>query len=441
LQSGILVVNDYVYVGSSQGNLYAVNAASGQQTWVTNTGESIPYVDDHNVSQPLTGFAAAEGLLVIPTSTKLIAYEGDTTPPTLTFGARTPAPNNAGWNKTAVDIPFTTADDLSGVQSANPASPLHFVSEGANQTQQVTVTDNAGNSATFTSPVVKIDLTAPSTTAILPGGNPDQEWFGGSPLVTLSASDNLSGVSGSFFRLDGSGPNLAIGQFLIPGEGTHTLEYWSVDRADNIETHKTRIIRIDGTPPVTQAGVSGTAGTNGWFRSAVQISLSATDNLIGVAGSFYRIDGGAVQTYSNPFIFSTPGQHTIDYWSVDSLNNIEPTHSILMKIDAVAPNVTATASPATAPKGPKPVNVTISGSVTDALSGVSNASFNVIDEYGATQPSGAVTVQANGSYSFTLSLPANRPGNDRDGHLYTIVVRGFDQAGNSATATTTLRIN
>jgi hypothetical protein len=327
------------------------------------------------------------------------------------------------------------------VQSANPASPLHFVSEGANQTQQVTVTDNAGNSATFTSPVVKIDLTAPSTTAILPGGNPDQEWFGGSPLLTLSASDNLSGVSGSFFRLDGSGPNLAIGQFLIPGEGTHTLEYWSVDRADNIETHKTRIIRIDGTPPVTQAGVSGTAGTNGWFRSAVQISLSATDNLIGVAGSFYRIDGGAVQTYSNPFIFSTPGQHTIDYWSVDSLNNIEPTHSILMKIDAVAPNVTATASPATAPKGPKPVNVTISGSVTDALSGVSNASFNVIDEYGATQPSGAVTVQPNGSYSFTLSLPANRPGNDRDGHLYTIVVRGFDQAGNSATATTTLRIN
>jgi hypothetical protein len=50
-------------------------------------------------------------------------------------------------------------------------------------------------------------------------------------------------------------------------------------------------------------------------------------------------------------------------------------------------------------------------------------------------------VQANGSYSFTLSLPANRPGNDRDGHLYTIVVRGFDQAGTSATATTTFRIN
>jgi outer membrane protein assembly factor BamB len=442
LQSAILVVNDYVYVGSAQGNLYAVNSVTGQQAWVTNTGDSIPYVDEFNLSQPLTGFAAGEGLLVVPTSTKLIAYEGDTTPPTLTFGAPTPAPNNAGWNNTPVDISFTTADDLSGVQSSNPASPLHFAAEGTNQTQEVTVTDNAGNSATFTSPAVNIDLTQPSTIAILPGVSQDQEWFGGSPLVTLSASDNLSGVGGTFFRIDGTGgPNFYGGPFLIPGEGTHTLEYWSVDIAGNIETHKTRIVRIDGTPPVTLATVSGTAGVNGWYRSAVQISLSATDNLIGVMGSFYRIDGGVVQTYLGPFVFSTAGQHTIEYWSIDNLNNIEATHSLVIKIDTVAPVVTAAANPSTAPKGPKPVNVTISGSATDALSGINSAGYNVIDEYGATQPSGAVTLQANGSYSFVLSLPANRPGNDRDGHLYTIVVTGFDQAGNSATATTTFRIN
>jgi outer membrane protein assembly factor BamB len=443
LQSAVLVVNDYVYVGSSQGNLYAVAAATGQQVWSTNTGDSIPYVDDFNLSQPVTGFAAGEGLLVIPTSTKLIAYEGDTTPPTVTFGARTPAPNNAGWNNTPVDLSFTTADDLSGVQSSNPASPLHFVAEGANQTQQVTVTDNAGNSATFTSPAVNIDLTPPSTTAVFPGVNQDeQQWLRGPLTVTLNATDNLSGVApGSFFRLDGGGVNFVIGQFVIPASGTHTFEYWSVDIAGNVEPHKTRILKIDPTPPVTQASVSGTAGVNGWYRSAVQVSLSATDALSGVFGSFYRVDGGATQTYAGTFVFSTPGQHTIEYWSVDNVNIVEVPHSLLVGIDTVAPVVTAAANPSTAPKGPKPVNVTISGSATDALSGINSASYNVIDEYGATQPSGAVTVQANGSYSFTLSLPANRPGNDKDGHLYTIVVTASDQAGNTRTATTTLRIN
>ncbi len=178
----MLVVNDYVYVGSAHGNLYAVNAATGQQAWVTNTGDSIPFVDELNVSQPLTSFAAGEGLLVVPTNTKLVAYEGDTTPPTLTFGAQSPARNGAGWNNTPVDIPFTTADDLSGVQSSNPASPLHFTAEGANQTQQVTVTDNAGNTATFTSPAVNIDLTKPSSIAVIAGASQDQEWFSGPVL-------------------------------------------------------------------------------------------------------------------------------------------------------------------------------------------------------------------------------------------------------------------
>jgi len=260
--------------------------------------------------------------------------------------------------------------------------------------------------------------------------------------MTLNATDNLSGPApGSFFRLDGGGVNFVIGQFIVPASGTHTFEYWSADVAGNVEPRKTRILKIDPTAPVTQAFVSGTAGVNGWYRSAVQVSLSATDALSGLFGSFYRIDSGATQPYAGSFVVPTPGQHTIEYWSIDNVNIVEASHSLVIKIDTVAPVVTATANPATAPKGPKPVNVTISGSATDALSGINGASYNVIDEYGATQPSGAVTVQANGSYSFTLSLPANRPGNDRDGHLYTITVRGFDQAGNSATATTTFRIN
>lgn len=441
LQSAVLVVNNYVYVGSAQGKLYAVDATTGQQVWETTAGSSIPFVDEHNVSQPVTGFAAGEGLLVVPTSTTLVAYDGDTTPPTLTFGDQTPAPNAAGWNNTPVDIPFTTADDGVGVQSSDPASPLHFAAEGANQTQQVTVTDKAGNSATFTSPAVHIDLTQPATVAILPGVGQGEEWFTGPVSVTLNASDNLSGVSGTFYSLDGGPTQTYAGTVVISGEGVHTFEYWSVDVAGNTETHKSRTVRIDSTAPVTQALLSGSAGVNGWFRSAVQVTLNATDNLVGVSATLYRIDDGVLQTYSGPFVISTPGAHTVEYWSVDHLNNQEAIKSLALKIDAVAPVVTATANPATAGKSPRPVTVTISGSLTDDLSGVSNASFNVIDEYGATQPSGPITLTTNGSYSFTLTLPATKKGSDKDGHLYTINVTAFDVAGNSTTATTTLRIN
>jgi hypothetical protein len=248
-------------------------------------------------------------------------------------------------------------------------------------------------------------------------------------------------VATTSYRINGGSAQAYTTTFSIASDGVYTVEFWSVDVAGNTETHQTRIVRIDSTAPVTQAAVSGTVGANDWYRSAVQVSLSASDNVSGVQNSFYRIDGGAIQAYAGPFVLSSPGQPTVDYWSVDNVNNTEVTHSLVVKIDTIAPLVTAAANPATAGKSPRAVTVTISGGVTDGLSEVSSAGYNVIDEYGVTQPSGPVTLQANGNYSFTLTLPATKNGWDKDGHLYTIVVLVSDQAGNSGSATATLRIN
>jgi outer membrane protein assembly factor BamB len=193
LQSAPLVVNEHVYIGSNTGKLYALDKATGQQAWSTNVGAGIPYVDEHNVSQPLTGFAAGEGLLVIPTKTTLVAYEGDHTAPTLSWGSPAPEANASGWTNSSVYMSFTTADDLSGVASTDPANNLlHFDEEGANQTQQVTVTDKAGNSATFNSPSVNIDLTAPSTGVVLSNTGDTSVWSSGAVQVSLSASSPAS---------------------------------------------------------------------------------------------------------------------------------------------------------------------------------------------------------------------------------------------------------
>lgn len=76
LSSAPLIVNKYAYVGSTSGNLYAVNLLNGKQVWSTNVGAAIPAPDEQNVSQPLTGLGAGEGLLVVPAGSRLVAYEG-----------------------------------------------------------------------------------------------------------------------------------------------------------------------------------------------------------------------------------------------------------------------------------------------------------------------------------------------------------------------------
>jgi hypothetical protein len=92
--------------------------------------------------------------------------------------------------------------------------------------------------------------------------------------------------------------------------------------------------------------------------------------------------------------------------------------------------------------GSTPVTVTISGRVTDALSGInlSSVSYHVVDEYSVFEPAGPVTLQPNGDFSFTLTFPATRNASDRQ-HVYTIYLFAGDMAGVGKTTTDTFKIN
>jgi outer membrane protein assembly factor BamB len=74
LTSAPIVVNGYVYVGSQSGEIYAVDPATGQAVWSANTGSAILGPDEQNVSAPLTGLSAGQGVLLVPASDSLVAY-------------------------------------------------------------------------------------------------------------------------------------------------------------------------------------------------------------------------------------------------------------------------------------------------------------------------------------------------------------------------------
>jgi outer membrane protein assembly factor BamB len=76
LDTAPIAVGSTVYEGSSSGMLYGLNVSTGKIAWSTNVGSGIPGPDKQNVSQPLTGLGAGQGLLVVPAGDQLSAYGG-----------------------------------------------------------------------------------------------------------------------------------------------------------------------------------------------------------------------------------------------------------------------------------------------------------------------------------------------------------------------------
>jgi parallel beta-helix repeat protein len=127
--------------------------------------------------------------------TRNVQVKIDKTAPAVTFGTPSPAPNAAGWNNTAVSVPFTATDDLSGVAFTVPAaSPLVISAEGAPLTASVTAADNAGNTATASVSGIKIDRTPPVVTITSPA---EGAFFliNDAAAAAWDAVDALSGIA------------------------------------------------------------------------------------------------------------------------------------------------------------------------------------------------------------------------------------------------------
>jgi len=65
-----------------------------------------------------------------------------------------------------------------------------------------------------------------------------------------------------------------------------------------------------------------------------------------------------------------------------------------------------------------------------------SAVYAVKDTYGVVKPTGPVTFDPAGAYSFTVLLQASRVGTDLDGRSYTISVSATDIAGKTLTKAT-----
>jgi large repetitive protein len=178
---------------------------------------------------------------------------------------------------------------------------------------------------------------------------------------------------------------------------------------------------LDVAPPVTTLSSNPAPNGAGWNKSAVTLTLTATD-ASAVANITYRIGAGSPVTVagsSTSFPVSAQGSTAITYSATDTYGNVESTKSYTVKLDTTAPNapVMASISNDSGTAGDRVTNV-----ATQTLSGTAEAGATVTVSRGATTfPS--VVVAANGSYSVPVTLVEGA-------NSFTAVA--VDQAGNTS---------
>jgi len=238
------------------------------------------------------------------------------------------------------------------------------------------------------------DTTPPKTTFSLTGLRGCNEWYTSNVTVTLTASDNDSGVSHTKYQLDNDILINYSEPFTITSEGPHNISYYSIDKAGNNETPKNMMTQIDKSIPQTTVSLIPQLpnGNNGWHTSDVNILFYSEDEISGINETWYKINNEDWQKYTGPSTIEDDGEYKLEYYSTDNACNAESIQSTEIKIDTVKPSISLK----------KPVEnrlyifdrelihlpsrtiiigkVTIEVDVTDATSGIDKVLFYVDDD-------------------------------------------------------------
>ncbi len=348
---------------------------------------SAPTTLGEGAAQSVTGQAAdAAGNSA---SATVSGINVDETPPTLS-GTPTSAPNGSGWYNHAVTIHWTCGDALSGVDPATCPTDASINAEGVAQQLTRTVLDLAGNATSASSPAVKIDLTPPVTTA----SAVPTSFTNGDVSLTLSASDNLSGVAQTLYNVDG-GPNQVGTSINLSSDGVHTLAFWSVDNAGNVETAHVVTVQIDKSAPTITASQAPPANGAGWNNGNVTVSFTCSDSLSGIASCT-----------SPQSVTSEGASQTVSGTAVDNAGNTALA-AATVSIDKTPPGIVGSLNGTPNSFGWFDAPVAASFACSDALSGVASCSGGASFGEGANQSAVGTATDVAGNTATTSVGPVN----------------------------------
>jgi hypothetical protein len=388
----------------------------------------------------------------------------DTTPPTVT-GAVSGNKDSAGDYVGSATVTVNASDSGSGVNTVEyqvddtswqPYTTPVVVDELGDHSVQFRATDKAGNTSAVGSVSFRVvapgpeDVTPPTATHTVTGNKDANGNYIGTATVTVTATDEGSGVALIEYSVDGGAFQPYTQPVVVSGAGAHMVHYRATDNAGNRSAEQMAMFTIvdpqpaDTTPPATNATVAGNKDVNGNFIGTATVTVTATDAGSGVATVEYALDNGAWTAYTAPVAVTTVGAHTVKYRATDKAGNAAAEKSVAFTVvappqpDTTAPTTNANAAGEKDGDGNFVGAATVTVTATDSESGVARIQY-ALDNGGWTTYNTPVVVRSTGAHTLKYRATDNAGNTAAEKSVtFTVVSSGEDACPASDTRATVI---
>lgn len=166
-------------------------------------------------------------------------------------------------------------------------------------------------------------------------------FIGGNSKFSIKAGDQSGLIDRIEVAMDGGEYRPYDQTIEFKQEGKHTLKFRAINPVNNWSPVQYVEVFVDLTPATTEASFD----EEHYFRGEKDlfvglkssITLTAQDNLSGVANVEYSWDGSTYQSYSKPIVVEKLGHQTLYYRSTDKVGNVEPVKKMEFVADGTAP--------------------------------------------------------------------------------------------------------
>ena len=321
--------------GSSWETLWASTGNDGSQTWTV--GGAV-------TSQALVRISNLDGSDVSDETFSLSSPSYDATPPTTTATGA-----DADWHIAPVTITLTAIDNAGGSGMSGGEARTEYRLDSGDWTTGTSVTvaapadhsgdgehlllyrstDAAGNVEDAESCTVRIDTMTPVGTFALSGGAATTTT---TAVSGASAVTDANGPLQMRFSTDGKATWSSWGRYIastaltLPGGLGSKIVYAQYRDSAGNTLELSDAIELVASADVTGPTIGMTGAAKGkWYRSAVLVTLTASDSGSGVASITYVLDGVETSVPSSLAVVSVPAspnaRHTLTCHATDAAAN------------------------------------------------------------------------------------------------------------------------